>query len=265
MKRWKGLFYKEWMLARPGIAVVLIVILLAVASGPFLLHQYISGETSIISYAFGISSFLLLFLSYMPVAGLFMSLTADMKRLDLWLHSPASLGTLVGVKALFALIAMAAAMIWLTLVLGIVFLITGGSAGIPEGLTAGLFTGFFAEIELIVLVIAVIQLAIGFLFWTIYQWLRRKFTRIAAVPVTGLLFIALFWVNEKLSGLPAAERVLGAGEFRFSSIERLSDYSDLGIEMTGALAAGGLIFSLIVSALFFWAGLALFDRKVAGE
>ncbi|WP_144264337.1 hypothetical protein [Edaphobacillus lindanitolerans] len=264
MSRWKGLLYKEWIVARPGLAAVMIAVLLAIGVLPFLFHRYISGETSVITYGFVLSSFTLLFLSYMPVLSLFTSLTMDMKRADIWLHSPSSVGVLVGAKALFAVVTTVAAMVWLVFILMMVFLTSGGAAGIPEELGTGVFIGFFGEIGSLVLLISLIQLSVGFLFWSIYQGLRHKFGRILAVPVTFLLFIGSFWLNDKLSGLPAAERLLGAGEFRFPNTERLTQYSDLGIELSGSLAAGGLVVALAVSVLLFWLGLLLFDKKVAG-
>src|SRR5690606_21970005 len=113
MSRWKGLLWKEWVVARPGMALVVLTTVLSIWVVPFVLQRYIVPEVPVMNIAFIITGLWVLALSYMPAVGLLISLTTDMKRPDVWLHSPAPARVLLGAKAVFAVLMTVASMLFI--------------------------------------------------------------------------------------------------------------------------------------------------------
>ena len=265
MSRWKGLLWKEWIQARLGMAFLVLAAVLSIGVVPFLLQRYAFHEVPVMNIAFIVMGFWVLALSYMPVVSLLVSLQADMKRPDIWLHSPAPSYVLVGVKAVFAVLMTVASMLFLFTVLalanGLVHLFSGGT-GLPEGVPIGWFMGFFAEVGTVSLFLGVMQMVLGFLFWTIYQWLK-KFTKIGAVILTGMLVGATFYAFQKVARWGPYEKLAGYGEIPLTYTERLNRVNDWSLDFTGTIAASGVGLAAIEAILLAMLAIYIFNRKVA--
>ncbi|MET3574201.1 hypothetical protein ACFFIY_12035 [Bhargavaea ullalensis] len=264
MGRMRGLLYKERVTTQGGLLLLAITVIVTVGAAPFLLHHYVSTDTTVASFSFILSAVWFLLLSYMPLIWLLMSLAMEMKRPDLWLHTPASSGLLIGTKALFAAAVTIATLVWVAVVLGAVFLLSGGAKTLPDGLTAASFAGFFCEIGLLILLFSLMQMSVGFLFWSVYQSVRLRSSRLIAVPVTVAGILLFFFISEKISRTSAGSRLLGAGEIGLPNIEKVSRGLDIGLDMSGSLSMGGFLFGSVIALIAFGLGTWLFNRKVAG-
>ncbi|MFC7366452.1 MULTISPECIES: hypothetical protein [Bhargavaea] len=265
MSRWKGLLWKEWVLARPGMVFLVLSAVLSIGVAPFLLQHYVVPDVPVMNIAAIIMGLWMVVLSYMPAVSLLISLTTDMKRSDIWLHSPSPSGVLIGAKAIFAVGMTVVSMLVVFCVLALASLFNyflSGSAGLPEGMPAGWFLGFLAEIGSVALFLGVIQMAIGFLFWTIYQWLKKT-NRVIAVIVTGALFIGTFYIWDKITSWGPYQKLAGYGEVPFRYSEQLNQINDWALDITGTVAAGGAGLAVIETILLAMLAIYIFNRKVA--
>lgn len=265
MSRWKGLLWKEWVLARLGMAFLVLGTVLSIGVVPFVLKHYLFPEFPVMNIAFIIMGFWILAFSYMPVVSLIASLQSDMKRPDVWLHSPAPSYVLIGAKAVFAVLMTVASMLFLFTVLalanGLIYLLGGGS-GLPEGVPIGWYMGFFAEVGTVSLFLGMMQMVLGFLFWTIYQWLK-KYTKVGAVIITGMLAGATFYVFQKVARWGPYEKLSGYGEIPLTYTERMNRVNDWALEITGSIAASGVGLAVIEAILLTMLAIYIFNRKVA--
>ncbi|MCM3710586.1 hypothetical protein [Sporosarcina luteola] len=126
MTGWNGLFRKEWMLMRYSfIAFIVLFIVIAVSS----FTPLAVGGIFDLTETTNMFSF---FQMYFGALLFIHSLHTDMKRPDVWLHSPASITRLLGSKMLMALLLVGLSnLIWTGI--GIVVHFMGGFEGVIPG------------------------------------------------------------------------------------------------------------------------------------
>ena len=103
MKRWMGLFKKEWAFMKlTVIALIFTNAAIAVISVSHIFYG-VQKDFTLGSELFR-EMWVLIHLA-VGVILLFQSLNQEMKRTDIWLHSTVSIRQLVGVKGLFSILA----------------------------------------------------------------------------------------------------------------------------------------------------------------
>ncbi|MDN4606647.1 hypothetical protein [Sporosarcina highlanderae] len=172
MISWNGLFRKEWTLMRyTFFAFILLFTVIAVSSFAPLA---VGGIFDVIEITNSFSFFQMYFGALLFVH----SLHTDMKRPDVWLHSPASITRLLGSKMLMALLLVGLSnLIWS--VIGVVAYFIGGFEGVipkwPNLLKVFLTTTFAISASLPI--------------WVIYRLLSLKIGWLAMI----VLFIFFFF------------------------------------------------------------------------
>lgn len=177
MTAFNGLLHKEWKLMRwPLLGFVATFIVIAISS----FAPIAVGGVFEVNELDGMFSTILLFLA----AGLFLqSLHTDMKKPDVWLHSPASIWTLLGVKMMLAVIfVIGSFLIWTGI--GVIAYFFGGFAGIIPGVAT----------LLKLLLNTIFITSISLLLWVIYKLVEVHIGWMAVFVVIFLIYAgSLLW------------------------------------------------------------------------
>lgn len=204
MTSWNGLLRKEWVLLRITF-LVLIAFIIFIAASSFA-PLAVGGKFDLIEIT-NMFSFLHMYFG----ALLFVhSLNADMKQPDIWLHSPASIGKLLGAKMLMALLLVGVSnLVWSGI--GVFTYFIGGFVGvIPEwpNLLKVLLTTVFAisaslpiwviykilalRVGWLAVIIILITLSIGSILWGIMEMIWHEFGPFAGSTLYAIVSIVLF-------------------------------------------------------------------------
>ncbi len=259
MKRWRGLLKKEWALSKWfAISFVVINLVITVLEvSPVVTGVLQANMTEILTSS---NTWFNLNIS-MGVALLLVSLTNEMKREDIWLHSAASFRQLVGAKVLFAGLAVTCSLLLCGLVIGI------SGAGHSSGAEV---LPFMVTIAMLVLNTVYI-IIVAFFIWTIYQVLRSRMgLGWLAMGVTMVLWVVGMFVWAIIWLIPSFQSVKEMGPiFGSNTITAGLPYlRETNVMMAGLLpestlmTAGSLLLYLIFSLALFIGGATLFEKKV---
>ena len=102
MKGAKGLIQKEWILLKWGILALVLVNIVIVMAAPSLINRAFGLPLNTFENSLIISGTWFVASLFVGVGILYTSLEKEMKQPDIWLHSPAPIWQLVGIKAVFA-------------------------------------------------------------------------------------------------------------------------------------------------------------------
>lgn len=265
MKEWKGLFAREWIIMRWGIIAFAFITAFIVLLGPV-----ISSRASGIPQDFFTDTFVIvgafLFLNIFIGAGvLCTSLGEEMKRPDIWLHSPASVLKLVVAKALFA-----------ASITSFILLIGVGLLGISYFLSDAIGTISASDALLsllsayiVILLVSIFVMAIGFFFWSCYQVIRSRFGKLSKFITSILFFVGIFtgillW--EKLRNRDLYDAIRDFGPVKLTNAKFYNEYMSqlfTGIVPEGfSFSIGILLVGSLFTAFLFVAGSLLFEKKV---
>ena len=198
---------------------------------------------------------------YMIVVLLLVSLTDDMKRTDIWLHSNASILQLVGAKIVFAGLAVTCSLI----LCGIVIAVSGGANASATEVLA-----LIATIAVLVLNTLYVSI-VAFFIWTVYQVLRLRIGRgLLAMIVTLFLGIMGMFVWMVVWFMPWFQAIKEMGPiFELSTMTaglpylRESNFIVAGLFPESALmTVGSLLLYIGLSSGLFIGGAMLFEKKV---
>lgn len=257
MKSWIGLFKKEWVFMKwKVIALILVNAALAVLSVSHIFYA-VPKDFTLESELFR-EMWMLIHLA-IGVLLLFQSLTQEMKRPDTWLHSPASAWKLVGVKGLFAIFAVLCSLIICATIIGIFYFVGGGTVSIVDG--SVLLLGVISAI----LLNSIYVMALGFLFWSIYQVFYSRIGGFSILVTLVLFYVwtygwgvlyfseAFGWIKE-MGPIHMTEGVIFSGH---------DNYIFMGlVPEVALLSIGSLLLYVVVTTIYFVVGSVLFEKKV---
>lgn len=239
MKRFLGLLQKEWYLYRVWIFISITLGLALIFGLPLLGEHYFKSPFTSEELRFGLMNVILFVGSINAIAQFFVSLRADIKVKEIWLHSSSSIYQLVGVKLLFTLC-------W-SVIFNFIF------AGIGIYNVPSILIGTASELLLlqsfIALMTTLVFLSMNItciFFYAFYLFLKRYIGRVAIVIVTVAFFMT-FWLCFKFIELPIYATLFYHGEI---SLEPL-------INKFPTLTNGNVNMELsryyVVEDLFMWA------------
>lgn len=192
----------------------------------------------------------------MAVTLLFDSLGKHMGRLDIWLHSPASMRQLVGVKFLLIVLTIGCSLVLCGMIAGISYFAGGGAISATDELLLLLTVG------VVILLNAIYVMALVFFFWSIYQVFRSwiGWFSIFVIIVLVNLWIygwAVVWFTEVFQTVKAIGPMFGP-------------IQEMGLLMfTNYIVPGGTILTIgslvlygLLTVFYFAIGSMLFEKKV---
>lgn len=263
--RWKGLLKKEWILLRWGVMTVFLANIFAVMVIPPIINRAFDLPLNSFENSLIISGIWFVIGMFVAVGILFGSLESEMKQPSIWLHSPAPIWQLVGIKAIFALAATACLLVLGGILISISFVMSDVYGTIPnkDGLLA------LVSVMISIFLKSIYIMAILFMFWALYQVVRSR-KGVLSVIFTVLLFVAGIFTGTKISEMFRASKTLNTiKEFGPVKLTNVSFYNEqnsyffMGIVPDGVIfTIGGLILYGVLSIIYFVVGSMLFEKKV---
>ncbi|MFC0523958.1 hypothetical protein ACFFGV_10345 [Pontibacillus salicampi] len=258
MSGFKGLWKKEWRLTLAFHIFVLLLQLVIIGLTYWRVSSF--NENFVLIPMLLI---LILHIFYLP-GFMLVSLGKEARMLHLFLHSPRSIHTIMGAKALNGLLFM---VISLTVINGLIVYVLSRTE---------LFTGKVGEIIRLLLWGDVQLIALSlefsiflFLLWTIRQLLKSYIGK-WSILITILIFIAFPFVTYWLTTQPFYEFMTSWGEVSFGFIDLIQNLDlDIGnfqmeieAEEDATWYIGEVFVELIFTVLFYWLASYLLDKKV---
>ncbi|MBO0602596.1 hypothetical protein I2483_13090 [Sporosarcina sp. E16_3] len=254
MKVWKGLLQKEWAQMKWRLAIFVLINSLFLSWG---VDRVVFGlsEGFLTSIQPMIGLFFLLHV-IMAVSLLFRSLGKDIRRPDIWLHSPASMQQLIGAKFLLILLATGFSLLLCGMVVGISYYVGEGAISIADNLSLWLRVG------VVILLNALYVMALVFFFWSIYQVFRSwmGWFSIVVVIISVNIWLygwALVWFTQVFQTVK--EMMPMYGPIQPMELLMLNNYIVPGGTI---LTIGSLVLYGMMTALYFVVGSMLFEKKV---
>lgn len=251
MERWKGLVRKEWALMKWGIVPLALLngalVFLAINNTLYgLLESLIVDIKFVIGFGF-------LLHMIAAVTWFLDSLNKEMKRPDIWLHSPTSMWQLIGAKVVFITMIIGCSVLLCGTIVGVAHYMGGGTASIVEGLV------LLFSMAVVILLNAIYVMAVVFFFWSIYQVFRSRMDWFFSVIIMFVVFIlwAYAWGMIWFTDVFQTVKELGPLNGMMPMME--INYIVPGIAI---LTIGNLVLHGVMTAIYFAVGSMLFEKKV---
>lgn len=257
----KGLFMKEWFFMRGWAYAVLIFSVLLTFIIPISLTIYFSDSLAALNGALASILFLgVAFSIFIPALILMASLGKEAERPDIWLHSPSSIFTLFGVKALFASLVGAVNMIISAVFFTFLLMIELEPFQLaleetPLRFWFIFFTGLF--------LIALILMCIGLLFRVIYLVMKPYTGRMTKYLTFGALLLFV-WIIDKITNSSPYQKISTFGKIGEASGSQFSlgeDSLTLWVDES-LFYIGETFLSIGFASLLFIGSALLFEKKV---
>lgn len=254
MNKLKGLLRKEWVLLRWGIFLLILTYIIVLLAAPTIIHIVFGVPLDLFQNRLGLFGLLFVFTMLVSLGMLFTSLRHEMRRPDVWLHSPASMLQLVGAKAIIAVLTTAFLLLLSSVLLGISYYFSDARG------TISFFEGSLVVLSVIIALFlnSIYIMAIGFMFWVIHQITRSYIGEVAFIVTLGVFFAGAYvWEKLMISGLFHGIKEIGPVQLTNHS------FSLLGFNHDGiAFTSGNLLLNGIFVAVIFIFGSKLFEKKV---
>lgn len=261
MKVWKGLFRREWIHLKWGVYLLALVHVFIAFVGPVLISKFVGVPQNFFSLTLILSSSWLVFNMFIAVFMLLQSLGYEMKRIDVWLHSPASMLKLVGSKAIFAVCTTGLSLLFGGILLGVAFYLSESRQTLT--FTEGALP--LVSVLVALFLYSILLMGIGFFIWSVYQVVRSRVGEWAVIFTIVLIFIGLYGL-EKLSVLALFSPILQWGPVQLTTVSLFNEqdsYFFTAIAHNGVMfTLGGLLVNGLVVTLLFVGGSILFEKKV---
>ncbi|QUW20556.1 hypothetical protein JSQ81_11875 [Sporosarcina sp. Marseille-Q4063] len=265
VKSMKGLMRKEWILLKWGILALVFVNIAVVLVVPPLINRAFDLPMNTFENSLIISGTWFAFTISAGVVILFTSLEKEMKQPEIWMHSPAPMWQLVGIKAVFAVAVTGLILILNGVLLSISFMISDAYGTIPR------FDGVLSMVSVMISIFlkSIYIMGFGFMFWSFYQ-IGRSRSKGLSVIFTTLLFFAGIFTGSVIAGLfRSIEFLMNIKGFGSVKLTELAFYNEqnsyffTGIVPDGIVfSVGGLILYGAVTLIFFAVGAKVFEKKV---
>lgn len=265
IKSMKGLIRKEWILLKWGILVLFFVNIAVVLAVPRFINRAFDLPLNTFENSLIVSGTWFVFSMFIGVGVLFTSLEKEMKQPEIWLHSPAPMWRLVGIKAVFAVVVTG-----LILVLNGVLLSISFVASDAYG-TLSRFDGALSMISVMVSIFlkSIYIMGFGFMFWSLYQIGRSRSRGLAVISTTLLFFAGAFTgtvIAELFRSIEILTTIKEFGSVKltgFAFYNEQNSYFFTGIVPDGVVfSVGGLILYGALTLIFFAVGAKVFEKKV---
>lgn len=256
----RGLLAKEWAFLKwTAIALVFINLVITVLeTSSVFAGLFNRNATAIIS----VSNTWFFLHMYLGLILLFTSLTNEMKRADIWLHSPTSVLQLVGAKIVFSVSAVTCSFLLCGAVISVLSYM-GGAGSILEMILSYISTTFVLVLNVVFLIMT------GFFFWSVYQVLKSRIGRISII-ITMILVVmstilwAFIWFTDWFQSF---REIMPIVDFRMLRSD-LPYFTETNFMLAGLmpedaiLTVGSLLLYFVLSSVLFIGGTTLFEKNV---
>lgn len=261
MKRWKGLFHKEWILMRWRILAYAAITIFLVTVGPMIMYVFLGIPMNFFTNTLVLAGVWLVFGMFISYGVLISSLGKEMKQRDIWLHSPAPILHLVGAKALFAAMVTAGMMLLIGVLLGLSFFLSDavGTISFADGVLA------FLSVMIALFLNSIYMMAIGFFFWSIYHVLRSRVGEFSIIVTLACFFVGVYlWKMLGVTGVfRVAREIVPIKMTETTFFNESTSYFFTGIVQGSVITSlGSLVVYGAIATVLFVVGATLFEKKV---
>lgn len=256
MKEWNGLLKKEWVTMRGQLfaiitASIMFIIVIPFSSNLFNLSLDSLGLSIIMGLIWMVVSM------FIPAIMLLISLSKEMRRPDIWLHSEASIFKLFSVKAVYAIVVSA-----VSLAIPVVVLIVEARyLTYPLELSLKMALQVGSLLFVLFYIFSILFMCSALFFGVIYQLIKPK---IFAIPIVLILFLISSWIMQWITAtkiyveLTSFWAIEGPSK---SFLEFGKENSFIEIDTT-TFYAGDFLLGVLFSVLLFITAVVIFDKKV---
>ena len=181
------------------------------------------------------------------------SLNKEMKRLDVWLHSTASMWQLVGAKVLFIIMIIGCSLLLSGTIVGVAHYSGGGTVSSVEG--AAIFLG----VGVVILLNAIYVMALVFFFWSIYQVFHSRMDWFFSVLIMFVVFIIWAYAWGMIWFTDVFQTVKEIAPLNGTMPMMEINYIVPGVAI---LTIGNLVLHGAMTVIYFVVGSTLFEKKV---
>lgn len=187
------------------------------------------------------------------VSWFFDSLNKEMKRPDMWLHSPTSMWQLVGAKVVFITLFIGCSVLVSGTIVGVSYYMDGGTASIVDSLA------LFLSVGVVILLNAIYVMAVVFFFWSIFQVFRSRMDWFFSVIIMFVVFLiwAYAWAMVWFTDVFQTVKELGPLNGTMPMME--INYIVPGVAI---LTIGNLVLHGVMTVIYFIVGSTLLEKKV---
>jgi len=257
---WKGLFLKEWAFLKwTFLALLLLNVVITVLETSHIASGLLGGN---MAEVISLSNLWFFLHMYLGLVLLFTSLMNEMKRVDIWLHSPRSVAQLIGSKILFSIAAVTFSFLISGLVISILTYF-GGVSSMSEVIVSYLGSTFLLVLNASFLIV------IAFFFWSIYIVLHSRIGKISIfftlfIIIMSVILWSLLWFTDWFQGIREMGILMDlrnmSGDFPFFTETNLVIAGLM--PKGGTLSVGSLLLYIVLSSALFIGGTTLFQKKV---
>lgn len=265
MKRLKGLMRKEWILHRWGILGPVFLNIAVVMAVPPLINRASDLPLNSFENSLIIAGTWFVFTMFMGVAFLFTSLEKELKQPDIWLHSPAPMWQLVGIKATFAVGVTALILVLNGVLLSISFIMSDAYGTISR------FDGALSLVSVMISIFlkSIYIMGFGFMFWSLYQIGRSRSKGLSVIFTTLLIFAGIITgsvIAELFRSVQFLTTIKGFGSVKLTGLAFYNEHNSYFFTETvpdgTVFSVGGLLLYGALTLMFFAMGAKLFEKKV---
>lgn len=187
----------------------------------------------------------------------FDSLGKDMKRSDIWLHSPAPMWQLAGVKGVFVVFVISCSLLLCGMVVGGFYYVGGGTVSVVDVIVQ------FLRVGLAILLNSIYIMSLGYFFWSIYQVFRSRIGWLAAVVIVIVLiniWLYVWWFVWFTKGFQTVKE-MGPLHGSHAMMDLLM-HNNYIVPGGTILTIGSICLYGVMTAIYFIAGSILFEKKV---
>ncbi|MBP2079736.1 hypothetical protein [Oceanobacillus polygoni] len=259
MNAWLSLTKKEFQLGLPAFLIVLILYA-GILSGGYFIGNSVGYTEGLLSVALGFVVTLHIF--FLPFY-LYYSLSAERKRLHLWLHTPMSIAGLLSSK----------------IVTGIIFMITTFAVFVIGSTNFFLHSlDFFNQetifnligsITVFVFTLGLFIAATFLFFWSIFLTFSQLMNDFISFILTFILFLFLSWIYGTVMELSFMQTLTNWGSIQLNDIivGFEFDYFENAFEAqtmseSSIFYIGNFVRDIVVAAIMFIAACWIIEKKV---
>ena len=262
MEAWKGLFKKEWVIMKwKVIALILVNVAIAIISVSPVYSKV--PKDFILESQFFRDVWILIHL-IIGLLLLYQSLGREMNRADIWLHSPVSIGKLVGAKGLFSAFIVTCSLLVCGTIVGVFYYVGGGTVPISAGVVL-LFSAIAA-----IFLSSIYVMGVGFFFWSIDQVGNSRIGWFSILITLGLFrvwaYFGKYLYSSKVIGMikdVGTIQITGSISFFEENYIFENNYFFWGFFPEGALLSiGSFVLFALFTVIYFAFGSILFEKKV---
>lgn len=258
---WRGLLQKEWILWKWSVVTLLLLDVVVVLAGPTFTHSMFGAPQDFFTNTMVLVGTWFVIIVLIGIGLLSISLSHEMKRPDLWLHSRGSIFQLIGAKVMFAAVTVTALLVLGGLLLGVQFIFSEARG------TIALMDGTLALVSVLIklLLISLFLMMFGVFVWALNQVLRSRLRTVGDFLSMIILFVLVF-LFEKVRVNDSLNQLKAFGPVKFTNTTFYNEHDSsffTGIVPEGVIfSVGGFVLYGVIAVMSFIVGSVLFEKKV---